>query len=192
MIERVVIVPGIAMPFFPARPVKGIPLTTAAQAVERFCADMDSGDILQSKLNGDRAGLGIVADADGSLIVRVQNRHGGWLTQKVRNLAAFLALGAGTCLDGEVIDGDFYPFEVLAWGGASLVGLPTYDRARAAQLACSYTGVPFLFSTPRLDFVRRMRANLPRWEGWVRKANLPYPIGHSAIAETTRWSKLKW
>ncbi len=190
--ERHVVVPGLAMPFYPARPKVGTVLVDTTQALAQFCRDMDTGHyVLDPKLNGDRAGLGVI-DIAGSVAIVVQNRHGGWLTQRVRNASLFLAMGAGSCVDGEVIDGHFYPFEVLAWGGASLVAAPAAARKQAAVVLCRDLDVPFLFSTPTTAFIRRLRGNLPRWEGYVKKLNSPYPVGHSATAETDRWYKCKW
>lgn len=209
---RTVIVPGLAMPFFPARPMTGIVLSTPEQAMAQLSRDLDAGFVCQRKMNGDRSCLGIFNGENGPQIL-VQNRHGGWTKQSVKNAADFLFMGPGSCLDGEIMPGGlFHPFEVLAWGGVSLVNANTSERIRAARLASVEAGRPYLFdfpiepsyvaiarretakwkADPLRTWVSHLRANLPDCEGYVRKAETAYPIGRSAIAETTSWAKSKW
>ncbi len=186
-VDRVRIVPGLAMPFFPARPTLGTPATKKL-APRCFIAEMDRGNVCQPKLNGDRAGVGI---ADGQALV--QNRHGGWLKQRVHNLSAFFGLGDGTCLDGEVIDGHFYPFEVLAWGGESFLDAHQTERCELARIVCRECDQPYLFATPRMSFIRKSFANLPRFDGWVSKRwDSPCDIMSSATQESPFWVKYKW
>jgi hypothetical protein len=186
-ITRVNVAPGIAMPFYPARPITGVALRTPDQAQLQFERDMDLGRTCQPKMNGDRAALGVTPSA-----IHIQNRHGGWISQNVRNRAVYQELQAGTVLDGEVIDGHFYPFECIAVDGVSLVSAPTSERVRTAKALCSRIGVPWLFDTPSISFIRKLRTNLPRWEGYVAKAEQAYPMGRTASGESPLWQKVKW
>lgn len=189
--QRIRIVPGLAMPFFPARPSMGVPATKKL-GLCCFIADMDRGYVVQPKLNGDRACLGIV-ERDGGNFILVQNRHGSWLTQKIKNVGSFVNLGAGTCLDGEVVDGQFYPFEVLAWGGESFMGDTGIVREKLARIVCREAGVPYLFKPPTPKYVRRGFANLPRFEGWVSKdPKASYDLMSSATQESSSWVKYRW
>lgn len=186
--RRIIVVPGLPFPFVPGRPALGLPLTSARQARAQLKADLDQGYICQSKLNGDRV---CVAVTDDELLA--QNRHMGWLSQPIRNYAAFASLKPGTCLDGELMPGGiFHPFECLAFEGTSLLQAPTTERVRVAKSVCQKIGVEWLFDTPLLAMVGRLRRNLPFCEGYVRKENGPYPIGHKVSAETDSWVKFKW
>jgi hypothetical protein len=186
-ITRINIAVGLSLPLFPGRPMNGLALRTADQAQAQFERDMDLGKLLQPKLGGDRAVLGVTPAA-----LHICNRHGGWLHQGIKNRGLLQELQSGTVLDGEVIDGHFYPFECLADGGTSLVAHPTEWRITCARTLCARIGVQWLFAPPTLAYIRKMRANLPRWEGYVAKSNLPYPLGRSASEETTRWTKHRW
>lgn len=190
--ERLQVVPGLPFPFYPGRPMAGFALRTPEQAVAQLVADLDRGYFCQSKLNGDRAGLAVVSGAQGKELL-VQNRHGGFLYQTVKNQQVFASLPAGTCLDGEVMPGGlFYPFECVALDGVSLLAAPTQVRVHAAQNLCQELGLAWLFASMTTVTVAKLRRNLPFCEGYVRKDNGPYPLGRSATAETPRWVKMKW
>lgn len=186
---RIPVVAGISMPFYPARPTTGVALSTPDQAEAQLSSDRDAGYLCQPKANGDRVCLGVVNDGD----VVVQSRHGGWYRQPVRNASAFAQLGAGTCLDGEVMPGGtFHPFECLALAGESVVSRRASERAALAKLICLDMGVAWLFEPISISTVRRLRRNLPSLEGYVRKQDGAYPFGRSAASETSAWHKSRW
>lgn len=188
--ERFLVVPGLAMPFAPARPRCTLHKLDKASFLAQYEQDIaDLSVVIQPKLNGDRAGIGRCADG----VLRVQNRHLGWTTQAVRNLAAFRRLNPGTFLDGEIEGGNFYPFECVALDGDSLVRSTTRCRVAAAKRLCEVLGIPYIFDAPTRKFAAAHVKNLPRWEGYVRKVDAAsYSIGHSAAAETTDWCRVKW
>lgn len=193
--KRLRVVPGLAMPFFPARPMTGTALQNPDQAVQQYCRDMDQGYVCQPKINGDRACLGVVQWEGLGItdkIVVVQNRHGGWTSQCVKNAGKFFCLGVGTCLDGEILKGNFHPFECLAISGVSLLQWPTIERVAMAQSVCDDLKVDWLFAPMGIAQIKLLRKNLPLVEGYVRKANTAYPIGSSSTSETQEWTKHRW
>lgn len=187
--ERIAIAPGIAMPFVPPRPHPGPLLLSPTRAVAQLAEDVAEGWIVQGKLNGDRACVGVAA-AGGQVIA--QNRHLGWFRHRINNLGAFSIFGPGLCLDGEVEAGIFYPFECVALNGRSYVQAKTSERVALAKDLCAQAGVPYIFDAPTPAAIRRLRKNLPRWEGYVAKRDAYYPIGGTVTQETSLWRKCKF
>ncbi len=188
---RIPVVPGLSMPFYPARPSPGYALSNPAQAVQQLKMDVDAGHLCQPKWNGDRACLGVVLYQE-AVRVMIQNRMGGWTTQAVHNAQDFAHLGPGSCLDGEVLGGIFYPFECLALEGHSFLQWPAQQRAALAKTVCAELDLEWKFEPITPVVVRRLRKNLPTVEGYVCKFNSPYPIGRSLADETRSWRKMKW
>lgn len=180
------------MPFYPARPKTGFVFASARTATAQYVKDRNAGFICQPKFNGYRACLAVVGTATDKRVI-VQNRRGAWLSHPVKNSALFRQLDVGTCLDGEVMPGgNFYPFECLTISGESLIASPTTIRIAAARLVCLELELDWIFSEMSVSAVGRLRANLPLIEGYVRKAQRGYQIGHSSTAETADWFKMKW
>jgi hypothetical protein len=201
------VVPGIAVPFYPMRPAEGRALSDPARAVELVLEFKGNGDTLQPKLNGDRAGVATVrasalSDADRSffspvvvdgIALLVQNRHGRRYHYKVANLPDFAKLPPGSCFDGEVYKGLFYPFEALAVGGTSYLRAGPDERARVAEEACRAVGAAWIFNPPTEAFLRHLSENLPFWEGIVRKQRgSPYVFCQNDTTASSTWWKHKW
>lgn len=201
------IVPGLALPFFPMRPAEGRTLSTPAKAVELMEEFLAKGDHLSAKLNGDRSCVAVVARsalsaADiaffkplivGDAAVLVQNRHGGRYGHKIKNLHKYAQLKPESCLDGEVWQQQFYPFEALAWGGDSYLREGPHHRSETARMICRLIQVDWLFGPLTEAYLRLHLDNLPIWEGFVRKvkgsAYVPC-IAATSVSPTV--TKHKW
>ena len=182
--NKVTVIPGIAMPFFPMRPLTGPKLVKEAD-VENLTP---SGYFWQPKLNGDRVILG---KFEGK--VYISNRHGGWYSHTVKNLGLWARVPDQTVLDGEVWQMKFLPFEALAVGGVSLLReCVTKRAAKAKELAISLEE-PFLFDSPTVEWLKTNLRNKPKeWEGVVgKKKDAPYLILGSE-KDSPGWVKRKW
>lgn len=179
--DRIQVVPGLSLPFYPMRPWKGHRLTL--DGIKALLADPEA--VIQPKLNGDRACL---AKVGGKLYL--QNRHGGWTKQAVR-LAQWERMRDMTCLDGEVWRGDFYAFECLARAGDSLLREPVARRVKVAQELSQACSSGWLFSRPTLRWFKD--CDKTAWEGVVVKTNAsPYVVLGSPTQESPTWFKSKW
>lgn len=186
--QRIEIVQGLTMPFYPMRPATGRKLRTPCLIAE-FWATVQEGDwVVQPKLTGRRACLGFVNGT-----VYIQDRHGAWDRQPVDNRDAFCALPDRTVLDGQVHKQVFYPFEALAQGGRSLLQAPTSERVRAAQALMEAIGQPWKFFVPTPEWLCLRRKNLPEWAGVVlKKTDAAYvPLASDAHYSLT-WFKRGW
>ena len=202
---RIRVVPGLALPFFPMRPAKGRVIGDPEKAVELFYQFREADDVIQPKLNGDRACVACVSLADltvsdraffkplivGNLAVLSQNRHGGRFNHPVNNLGLFAC--ATSCWDGEVWKGAFYPFECLVLGGVSYLRAGPDTRTQAARRFCRSKGIPWIFNRPDEKFLRDGKANLPFWEGFVRKRKgSPYVPCNTSNGTSENWLKYRW
>jgi ATP-dependent DNA ligase len=182
--ERVVVAPGVALPFFPMRPMTGERIE-GQRAVDVVNSYIAKGYIVQPKLNGDRVTL---AKVNGKLLA--QNRHGAWYSYNF-DQKPWLSLPDGTCLDGEVRDKVFTPFEALSHAGKSLLRETAEYRVALAKSLCT-AGRVWLFDAPSDDWLRASDANYPRWEGVVVKLRAsPYSI-LGIKTDSPDWKKLKW
>lgn len=136
--SKVVVCSGLSLPFFPMRPVEGRALRTVKDAIEVNQAMLDHEYVVQPKLNGDRACLAVVEGH-----VWIQNRHGGWYGFQVNNASAFLKpKWDGTAFDGEIYEGNFYPFELLALDGKSFLMASAAEREIMGQKMCELAKQP--------------------------------------------------
>lgn len=184
---RVKITTGIVLPLFPMRPRSGPDITKAR--INIILEEMESKKFVwQAKLNGDRAVLGVRDDR-----VMVCNRHGGWFGHTIANAGAFLKIGNGTVLDGEVFGRNFYPFEALAVEGRSFIWNTTEEREIIAMQMCRLAGVAWMYPRPTKAWLSQLSKNLPKYEGMVRKkADASYiPLG-SASQTSSGWVKQRW
>ncbi len=187
--ERIKIVNGLSLPFFPMRPVKGVAVRTAKAADKLYDEIMDQHLwSAQPKLGGDRCCLAVVSGK-----VYVQNRLGSWYKHPVKNAEAFKELGDRTCFDGEVYDGRFFAFDLLALEGKSFVRASAGEREVMARATVQRIGQPWAFDPPSRAWLRKLRRNGPQWEGVVLKRTLsPYiPLG-SATQSSSNWIKRLW
>lgn len=144
--------------------------------------------VIQPKLNGDRACLGI---ANGE--VHIQNRHGSWYMPRVRNAREFLKLSNGTCLDGEVWKGDFYPFEALAVDGKSFLPAAASEREVLAFQLVRFLGQSWMFERPTKKWLMRRWENLPQFEGVVEKRHDSHYVLAGSDKDPSRyWFKRLW
>jgi ATP-dependent DNA ligase len=187
--DKIVIVPGIAMPFFPMRPAIGRVLRNKGNVQEFDRQVLQTDDwVVQPKLEGDRASIGVV---DGK--VYIQNRHGGWLKHKVENLELFSKLPDRTVLDGEVYKKNFYPFDCLAVDGRSKVTSTVMEREVLAFQMCKYVGVPWKFERPSEAWISKLREHTPVYGGVVLKRSMsPYIILGSDSTFSLDWLKRCW
>lgn len=187
--DRVAVIPGIVMPFFPMRPVRGPRLQTKADVLEVLEAQKGEIEwVAQPKLNDDRVTLAVRGKK-----VLVQNRHGGWYAGTVRNLGRWAKLWDRTVLDGGVYDGKFYAFECLALFGQSMLQATTLEREICAMQMSRLCGVEWLFERPTRRWLSALSRNAPQWEGVVlKRIRAPYQIAGSATQESTDWVKRRW
>jgi ATP-dependent DNA ligase len=179
------IIKGVSMPFFPMRPKSGRRITSVADVKDIF-ARLQSGWTVQLKINGDRGEVGITADG-----VYIANRHGSWYGLPV-DLTEFKALPPGTLLDGEVLKKRFYPFEVLAYAGRSMLHSTPAEREAKAKEVCKELSIPWIYE-PTETVLSKLKANMPTIEGVVLKmAGSPYIPLATAQRESDTWIKWKW
>src|SRR5574337_416158 len=142
---------GLEMPFYPMRPVRGRALQRPSGIKTLWEeAVRDKLWVMQPKLNGDRVILAVVRGK-----VFAQNRHASWYQKKIGNAADFLKLPDRTCLDGEVFKGNFYPFEVLACNGRSLLRTEVHERVQWARDFVRHINHPWLFEPPSVEWDRK-------------------------------------
>ena len=187
MTERIEIVAGLAMPFFPMRPTKGRTLKSAASVADFWKTTAQSQDwVVQPKMAGDRACLALYHGK-----VYVQNRHGGWYGHSV-DTQPFKKLPDRTVLDGEVRDGLFHPFEALAVNGKSLLRCITSEREVLAYQLTRLVGQRWMFERPSKRWLLT-GGHLPDWDGVVlKKANAPYVLLGSSTQMSSTWFKRTW
>jgi ATP-dependent DNA ligase len=175
------------VPFFPMRPAHGARLSRSV-ALDILEKQEDHQYLYQPKLNGDRC---ILAIASGRVIVC--NRRYGWYRYQIKNAAAFLKLGNETIFDGEVFQGEFFPFDCLALEGRSYQANTADERAVMAYQMCRFMGVQWMFPKPTKKWLLGLRKNLPVYEGVVRKrANQGYIVLPNATSTSTGWIKHLW
>ena len=185
---EVQVMKGWTLPFFPMRPANG-PRLTRKLALEILERMDDHRYVYQPKLNGDRAMLAITGGR-----VLVCNRHYGWYQYQVANAGAFQAkLRDGTLFDGEVYKSNFYPFDCLAVEGRSFKANTTDQREVETIQMCRLCGVEWMYRKPTKKWLIAGRANLPQFEGVVRKrADLPYILLPNASGTSSGWLKHRW
>lgn len=186
---KVVIVPGIAMPFYPMRPAVGRVLRNKRNVEEFYAQVLRKHEwVVQPKLEGDRATIGVL---DGK--VYIQNRHGSWFKHSVKNLADFKKLPNKTVLDGEVFKGDFYPFECLAVDGKSVALATIMEREVLAYQLCKLIGHKWKFDKPSKGWIANLDMNAPEFGGVVMKrSGSPYIMAGSPNQASLDWLKRCW
>jgi ATP-dependent DNA ligase len=190
---RHTIIPGLATPFFPMRPTSGPSLLAVRQIPEIFA--MSDRYVLNRKLNGDRVQLSKI---DGKLYLA--NRHGEWYTYSVNNSKRWLeALPDGSCLDGEVWQKNFYPFETLSYGGISYLMKGPEDRCEhAASLTKEVLGQAYMFGDVSESWMIEWLTKPSRplssvWEGVVMKRRgSPYIVLPNDSKNSSQWFKRRW
>jgi hypothetical protein len=188
-IDRVVIARGIAMPFLPIRPVSSSELRNQGNVEEFYWKQLRKEDwVIQPKLEGDRACVGVLNGK-----VYIQNRHGSWYKPTVNNLEDFKKLPSGTVLDGEVFNGNFYPFDCLASAGKSYLMMTAGEREVMAYQAAKFLGHPWLFERPNKSWVAKLRGQMPFYGGMVlKRIGSPYIIPGSPDKLSLDWFKHCW
>ena len=195
---------GLSLPFFPMRPKMGVRLTSVEQALKEISA-LHHLYVFQPKMNGDRVLLATCAWKNGGThvkptpVIEAYQRYGKPYTFSF-DKTPWMALPDLTCLDGEVKDGKFHPFELLALAGESWLRKPVEERIEGAKEVCLQCGVPYKFDIPSMEkFITRHltpsklpRNTSPYWEGLVaKKKGSKYNILGS-IQDDPLWTKLKW
>jgi ATP-dependent DNA ligase len=176
------------MPFFPMRPTQGRDLRTRT-AIKTMWKEVEGGVwIPQPKLNGDRVCLAVVERK-----IYLQNRRGGYYRMRVQNAKDYLRLSDGTCFDGEVFKGNFYPFELLALEGQLFLEATTVERVKLAHDMVNFLDQPWMFPEPNFSWLLRRRENLPHYEGVVlKRTNTPYRVLGSPDQVSLDWFKRRW
>lgn len=187
--DKIEVVRGLVMPFFPMRPTMGRSLKTPKLVDDLYAEVQEPYDwVCQPKLAGKRACLAVLDKR-----VYVQSRHGTWLRQPVRNVADFLKLPNRTCLDGEVYEGVFYPFECLAVGGHLFTYCTANEREVMAFQLMRLIKQPWIFNTPSKNWLMARRTNLPKFEGVVlKRSDSPYTLLASPSQVSPTWFKRTW
>lgn len=187
--DKIVIARGIAMPFFPIRPGPGTILRNQGSVADFVKNELNTDDwVVQPKLEGDRACVGVL-----NKTVYIQNRHGGWYTKRVNNLADFKKLPSGTVLDGEVYKGNFYAFDCLSVGDKSYLMHTASEREVMALHVTKLLNHDWMFKRPSERWVSALRDNMPVHGGVVIKRwKSPYIIQGSAGGFSLDWLKNVW
>jgi len=199
--DRLNIAPGLALPFWPMRPRIGVKLTS--DNVRAVIEEMSRDYVLQPKMNGDRV---TIATVNG--VVHAFHRKLGRYTFKF-NRAAWSMLPNCTCLDGEVKDGEFHPFELLALAGESWLSKPVETRIEGARMLCKERLRPYAFFSVLDDGTSwgpgvgsEYLANhtngtvkpstAPYWEGVVAKLKGSRYTIFGCEKDSPNWVKLKF
>jgi len=192
--QTVKITGDITMPFYPMRPLEGRSLSQKRfreSLMKEMLADAKEEQwVVQPKLSGDRACLAVFKKK-----VYIQNRYGDWYHHPVGNGHKFInpLIPDKTVFDGEVWEGEFHPFEVLAANGRSLLRATTAERVVLAYQLTRLIKQKWMFERPGKAWLLSGRENLPVWEGVIlKKANAPYIVAGSASQQITSWLKRKW
>jgi len=177
------------MPFYPMRPAKGRSLRTVRLVEELYPEIQEPCDwVIQPKLAGTRACLAVVDKQ-----VYIQSRHGAWLRRSVRNAPDFLKLPNRTCLDGEVYERNFYPFECLAVGGNLFTYCTANEREVMAYQLMRLIKQPWIFNAPSKNWLLARRSNMPKFEGVVlKRSDSPYTLLASPAQVSPVWFKRTW
>jgi hypothetical protein len=188
-VEKVVIARGIAMPFFPIRPFHGHVLRNQGNVEDFYWKELRKRDwVIQPKLDGDRACVGVLDKK-----VYIQNRHGSWHKLPVKNREDFAKLPSGTVLDGEVFEGNFYPFDCLALAGKSYLLATAGEREVLAFQCSKFLGHVWKFERPNKAWVAKLRGNLPLYGGVVlKRMGSPYLIPGDPSKLSLDWMKKCW
>lgn len=187
--DKIEVVRGLVMPFYPMRPVKGRSLRTSRLIDEVYAQIQEPDDwVIQPKLNGQRACVAVVDKR-----VYIQSRHGAWLSRSVKNAPAFLKLPNRTCLDGEVYEGNFYPFECLAVSGNLFTFCTANEREVMAYQLMRLIKEPWMFNAPSRRWLADRSANMPKFEGIVMKrSDSSYTVLASPSQVSPTWFKRTW
>lgn len=183
--SKVTVIPGVAVPFFPMRPITGPVLQDESDIAEIEAA---KDYFWQPKLGGDRV---LMAKVDGKLWFA--NRHGSWYSFSVENSKLWQPIPGQTLLDGEVYKKKFYPFEALVVAGKSHMRDCVTVRAQIAKELCEKYGEKFLFDPVSPDWIRNgISMKRTDWEGLVgKKKNSPYLI-LGVKKDSPQWVKRRW
>lgn len=180
------------IPFYPTRPSTGSRLTSdnVLVVVNDYRA---RGYIIQPKLNGDR---GILVQAPGG--VELWNREGTIYRAGEVNLGRWECLSPDTVLDGEIWQGEFYPFEAIVVSAGSLVHDRTAERIGWAIGQSARAGQDWLFETPTNEWlINEITLDADpltrQWEGVVAKIDgAHYRTMSHPEQEAGTWVRLKW
>lgn len=186
--QQITVARGIAVPFYPMRPAKGLPLRLKSNR-EKFVKDyLKSNEwVVQPKLNGVRAVLAVSGKR-----VYVFNRH---LNQEqVVNAAAFIKhMPDKTVFDGEILGGVFYPFEALAISNQNFMAATTSERTVLAYQFTRLMGLTWLFGSPTPAWLMKGKEHAPKYDGVVMKrAAARYRSPVTSTQETFDWLKCRW
>lgn len=186
--DKIEIMRGLVMPFSPMLPSEGRSIRTS-KAVNELCTEIEDKEwICQPNVNGDRACIGVLDKR-----VYIQDHRGGWYPHSVKNVSVYAELPNRTCLDGVVLEGNFYPFECLAVGGNLFTFFTTDEREIAACMLMRLINQPWIFDTPSKEWLLKRRANLPKFEGVIMKrSNAPYAFQTCPNKPSPDWLKRNW
>jgi len=187
--NRTLIVPGLSFPLFPMRPTKGQELT--ASKITELMTRMKNGDVVQRKLNGDRAVLAVINGQ-----VQIINRRAEQFRHPALNAKDFTHVSKLMVLDGEVYKSKFYPFEALCVDGFSLLDQGPDVRQAAAVKISGQLGLPWMFSVTEdwlLGELLTEHTLRSEFEGVVlKRKGTPYrPLG-SPEQDSSDWFKFKY
>ena len=177
----------ITTAFYPMRPMTGPKLTI--DNVLLITSDyLHRGYILQRKLNGDRVVM-IVKDFGATF----WNRYTGIYSFAVNN--EWGKLPVGTVMDGEVYQGEYYPFELIQLGKEKI--LTTQERVVGAENICRTHNQEYVYGGVTNDWlvgeVMMKHERTSMWEGVVAKLkSARYEPLNTATQESPAWSRLKW
>lgn len=183
--NKVTVIPGVALPFFPMRPVTGPMLLNDSHVAEV----LNNQDFYwQPKLGGDRVIMARVGNE-----IFFANRHGGWYSFNVENKRDWMKVPDRTVLDGEVYKKKFYAFECVVAGGVNMTRKCVTERAAAARYMSELCGVDFIFNPPTEQYLKDGVVKKPSdWEGVVgKRKNTPYVI-LGVKKDSPNWIKRKW
>jgi hypothetical protein len=187
--EKIDIVHGLTMPFFPMRPTKGRSLR-APRLIEELANEIKKSTawVAQPKMTGDRACLAVVDRK-----IYIQNDRGGWYSRQVNRTHDFLRLPNRTLFDGIVYDNEFHPFDLLALDGKSFVFRSASEREVMAFQMVRFIEHSWQFSKPTEAWMKQRTAHLPKYEGVVLKdANSHYLPATSAKQVSRLWFQRDW
>ena len=178
---------GLRFPFYPMNPMKGRRLNR--KAVPQILHEVEQHVwVLQPVLGGTRAILGT---HNGKVLLYDSLKRP--FAGTVNNLKAYLKLGDGCCLDGEVYQGGFYPFECLAFQKRSLMFTTTDERSVMAYSLCRFVHEPWMFKQPTERFMAKLAKNGPKWTGVIlKKDRTSYVAATSAEDVCLDWIVRPW
>lgn len=187
--NRIEVVHGVVLPLIPMQPSRGRRLHNR-NSVEAFASSTLAGItyVVQPKLRGDRM---VVASVDG--VLHFQDGKGRPAEAPLNGSTLAKKLADRSVFDGVVHCGVFYPFDVLAYAGKSMVNRSAAERDALAYQFNRLLGNVSVFNRPTKTWLMARKENEPKFAGVViKEASSRYVAGIDGSTKALTWITREW